>query len=47
MSVQNPDDSWTHTDTNVSGESTEVQAVANAVWTDAVKVAARAANEAV
>tara|TARA_R110001592_G_scaffold318919_1_gene596173 strand:+ start:1015 stop:1317 length:303 start_codon:yes stop_codon:yes gene_type:complete len=47
VSVQNPDDSWTHTDTNVSGESTEVQAVANAVWTDAVKVAARAANEAV
>ena len=26
-------------DTDISGESTEVQAVANAVWTDAVKLA--------
>ena len=26
-------------DTDISGESTEVQAVANAVWTDAVKTA--------
>ena len=30
-------DTWTHTDTNISGEATEVQAVANAVWTDTVK----------
>jgi len=37
---------WTHTDTNISGESTEVQAIANAVWTDAVKAARRTANEA-
>ena len=29
--------SFTHTDTDVSGESTEVQAIANAVWTDTVK----------
>ena len=28
---------WTHTDTDISGEATEVQAVANAVWTDTVK----------
>ena len=28
---------WTHTDTDISAEATEVQAVANAVWTDAVK----------
>ena len=36
-SVQADDDSWTHTDTDVSGESTEVQGIATAVWTDAVK----------
>ena len=30
-------DTWTHTDTNISGEATEVQAIANAVWTDTVK----------
>ena len=30
-------ETWTHTDTNISGEATEVQAVANAVWTDTVK----------
>jgi len=45
-SVKNEDDSWTHTDTDISGESTEVQAIANAVWTDAVKVAKKTANEA-
>ena len=28
---------WTHTDTDISAEATEVQAIANAVWTDAVK----------
>ena len=44
-SVKNDDNSWTHTDTNVSGESAEVQAIATAVWTDAVKAAARTANE--
>ena len=31
-------DTWTHTDTDISSEATEVQAVANAVWTDTVKV---------
>ena len=30
-------DTWTHTATDITGEATEVQAVANAVWTDAVK----------
>lgn len=44
-SVKNDDDSWTHTDTDVSSESAEVQAIAAAVWTDAVKAAARTANE--
>ena len=45
-SVKNADDSWTHTDTDISGESAEVQAIANAVWTTAVKTAKKAANEA-
>ena len=30
-------DTWTHTDTDISAVATEVQAVANAVWTDTVK----------
>ena len=38
--------SWTHTDTDISGESAEVQAIANAVWTTTVKNAKKAANEA-
>ena len=37
---------WTHTDTDVSGESTEVQGIATAVWTTTVKNAKKAANEA-
>jgi len=44
-SVKNDDDTWTHTDTDVSGESTEVQGIATAVWTDAVKTAKKTANE--
>ena len=38
-------DTWTHTDTDVSGESAEVQSIASAVWTDAVKEAKKTANE--
>ena len=45
-SVKNADDSWTHTDTDVSGESAEVQGIATAVWTTAVKNAKKSANEA-
>ena len=45
-SVQADDDSWTHTDTDVSGESTEVQGIATVVWTTAIKNAKKAANEA-
>lgn len=45
-SVKNADDSWTHTDTDVSGESTEVQGICAAVWTTTVKNAKKAANEA-
>jgi len=36
-SSKDSDDKWTHTDTDITGEATEVQAVANAVWTDTVK----------
>ena len=46
-SQKNDDDSWTHTDTDISGESTEVQAIANAVWTDAIKTAKKAYNESI
>lgn len=45
-SVQDADGNWTHTDTDVSGESTEVQAIASAVWTTTIKNAKKAAAEA-
>ncbi len=38
--------SWTHTDTDISGESTEVQSICNTVWTTTIKNAKKAANEA-
>ena len=44
-SVKNDDDSWTHTDTDVSGESIEVQGIATAVWTTEIKNAKKTANE--
>ena len=44
-SSQDEDGNWTHADTDVSGESTEVQGIASTVWTDAVKTAKRNANE--
>ena len=44
-SVKNDDDSWNHTDTDVSGESTEVQGIASAVWTTDIKNAKKTANE--
>ena len=30
-------DTWTHTDTDISGEDSAVQAIATAAWTDTVK----------
>jgi hypothetical protein len=39
-------DTWTHTDTDISGEATEVQAIANAAWTDTVKAAYKTWQEA-
>jgi len=46
VSSEKDGSSWTHTDTNVSSESTEVKAICNAVWTTTVKNAKKAANEA-
>ena len=37
--VKNEDGTFTHTDTDISGEPAETQAVCAAVWTDAVKAA--------
>ena len=37
VSIKGEDGKWTHTDTDISKEATEVQAVANAVWTDDLK----------
>tara|TARA_B100000900_G_C20395959_1_gene640672 strand:+ start:536 stop:826 length:291 start_codon:yes stop_codon:yes gene_type:complete len=36
-SSKSKDGKWTHTDTDISAEASEVQAIANAVWTDTVK----------
>ena len=36
-SLVDADGNWTHTDTDISGQDASVQAIANAVWTDAVK----------
>ena len=44
-SIKNADDSWTHTDTDVSGESSEIQGIAAAVWTTDIKNAKKTANE--
>ena len=44
-SVQDEDGNWTHTDTDVSEESTDVQGIASTVWTDSVKAAKKTANE--
>jgi hypothetical protein len=39
-------DTWTHTATDISGEDASVQAIANAVWTDAVKASYKTWKEA-
>ena len=46
ISSEKDGDTWTHTDTDVSGESAEVQGIATAVWTNDIKAAKRTANEA-
>ena len=45
-SSKDDDDKWTHTATDISGEDASVQAIANAAWTDAVKTAYKANQEA-
>ena len=46
VSSKADDDSWTHTATDISGESAQVQAIANAAWTDDVKAAYKTFTEA-
>ena len=36
---------WTHTATDISGEDASVQAIANAAWTDSVKIAFKTSRE--
>ena len=36
-SVKNSDGSWTHTNTDISGEDSKVQDIASTLWTDEVK----------
>ena len=46
-SVKDPsDNSWTHTATDISSEPSNVQAIANAAWTDDVKTAYKTYTEA-
>ena len=44
--VKNEDGSFTHTDTDISGEPQETQDICAAVWTDAVKAAWKTKQEA-
>ena len=44
-SAKNEDNSWTHTDTDVSSESAEIQGIAAAVWTTEIKNAKKTSNE--
>ena len=46
VSSKADDDSWTHTATDISGESAQVQAIATAAWTDDVKAAYKTWKEA-
>jgi len=45
-SAGNPDGTFTHTDTDISGEPAETQAVCVAIWTDEVKAAWKTQCEA-
>ena len=44
-SSKDSDGKWTHTATDISGEDADVQAIANAAWTDSVKAAYKASRE--
>ena len=39
-------DKWVWSDTDISGEDAQVQAIANTIWTDSVKTAYKAKMEA-
>jgi hypothetical protein len=45
--VKNVDGTFTHTDTDISGETQEVQDVCAAVWTDDVKAAWKTLEESI
>ena len=45
LCTKNEDGSFTHTDTDISGEPQETQDVCAAVWTDAVKAAWKTLQE--
>ena len=45
LSVKDKDDKWTHTATDIIGEDADVQAIANAAWTDDVKDAYKTFRE--
>jgi len=46
VSRKDSDDKWTHTATDISGEDSAVQAIANAAWTDTVKANYKTFTEA-
>ena len=37
VSTRDSDDNWVHTDTDVSGKDSRIQAICNAAWTDDMK----------
>ena len=45
-SGKDSDDKWTHTATDITGEDSAVQAIANAAWTDTVKANYKTFTEA-
>ena len=45
-SSKDADDKWTHTATDITGEDSTVQAIANAAWTDTVKANYKTFTEA-
>ena len=45
QSVKDEDGKWTHTATDISSEDADVQAIANAAWSDSVKTAYKAFRE--
>ena len=44
-SSKDSDGKWTHIATDISGEDSSVQAIANAAWTDSVKTAFKTSRE--